>query len=138
MTQYESISNPLPPPVGNFPVHELVSSSRRRNYVCGLINVALMMANVNQFKQMVASDSWKAWGEYKVVFIATFGITILLQLVTIVVLVLDTKLLDHSMEDFRRSAKRTTILLCLAVILVIIDIIAIIVTDDWNVHKINK
>ena len=103
-TEYESI---LP----HFPNHDWVSVSRRRNYVCGLINVALMMANVNQFKQMADSKG----EQIQVVFIVAFSLTILLQLVTIAVLVLDTKLLGHSEEEnYQRSAKHTTILLCLS------------------------
>ena len=31
------------------------------NWFRRLINVALMMANVNQFKQMAVSESWKAF-----------------------------------------------------------------------------
>ena len=128
MTEYGSIS-------GNFPVHESVFAYRQKNYVCGLINMALIMANVNQFKQMVSSTKCSTCNQYEVVFIVTFSITILLQLITIGVLILDTKLFGHSLEDFRRSAKHTTILLCLAVILVFIDLIAIIVTDDWKANK---
>ena len=126
MTEYESISATFP---SNFPVHE---ATRQRNYFSGLINVALMMANVNQFKEMVLNNSCSTCSEYKVGFIVTFGITILLQLIMIVVLVLDTKLLGNSLEDFRRSVRHSRILLYLGVILVVVDLIAIIVTDDWN------
>ena len=106
----------------------LVENSRRKSYICGLVNFALLLANVNQFKQMVKATK----GQEQILFITAFSITIALQLVLFFILFLDARLLSDPSDTHSRSTKRTTILLCISIVIIIIDMIAITVTDDWN------
>ena len=57
-------------------VDQLVENSRRKCYIGGLINLALLIANVNQFKKMVNSST----GDEQTLFITVFSITSALQI----------------------------------------------------------
>ena len=105
---------------------ELTSFSRQKNYVGGLIDVALLIANANQLKHaMLVADP-----TYRIGMIVATSISIMLQLVVGILLVLDNRLKLSSCEDLKVSKRYICAIQIITVIIVVINTILTVVASD--------
>ena len=105
---------------------ELTSFSRQKNYVGGLIDVALLIANANQLKHaMRIADP-----TYRIGVLVVTSISIALQLVVGILLVLDNRLLLTTRTDLKTSKRYILAIQIITVIIVVINTILTVVASD--------
>ena len=105
---------------------ELTSFSRQKNYVGGLIDVALLIANANQLKHaMRIADP-----TYRIGVLVVTSISIALQLVVGILLVLDNRLLLTTRTDLKASKRYILAIQIITVIIVVINTILTVVASD--------
>ena len=105
---------------------ELTSFSRQKNYVGGLIDVALLIANANQLKHaMLVADP-----TYRIGILVATSISIALQLVVGILLVLDNRLVLTSNQDLLKSKRYICAIQIVTVIIVVINAILTVVASD--------
>ena len=105
---------------------ELTSFSRQKNYVGGLIDVALLIANANQLKHaMLVADP-----TYRIGTLVATSISIALQLVVGILLVLDNRLVLTSSQDLVKSKRYICAIQIVTVIIVVINTILTVVASD--------
>ena len=105
---------------------ELTSFSRQKNYVGGLIDVALLIANANQLKHaMRIADP-----TYRIGVLVVTSISIALQLVVGILLVLDNRLLLTTRTDLKTSKRNILAIQIITVIIVVINTILTVVASD--------
>ena len=105
---------------------ELTSFSRQKNYVGGLIDVALLIANANQLKHaMRIADP-----TYRIGILVVTSISIALQLVVGILLVLDNRLLLTTRTDLKTSKRYILAIQIITVIIVVINTILTVVASD--------
>ena len=105
---------------------ELTSFSRQKNYVGGLIDVALLIANANQLKHaMRIADP-----TYRIGVLVVTSISIALQLVVGILLVLDNRLLLTTKTDLKTSKRYILAIQIITVIIVVINTILTVVASD--------
>ena len=105
---------------------ELTSFSRQKNYVGGLIDVALLIANANQLKHaMRIADT-----TYRIGVLVVTSISIALQLVVGILLVLDNRLLLTTRTDLKTSKRYILAIQIITVIIVVINTILTVVASD--------
>ena len=105
---------------------ELTSFSRQKNYVGGLIDVALLIANANQLKHaMRIADP-----TYRIGILVVTSISIALQLVVGILLVLDNRLLLTTKTDLKTSKRYILAIQIITVIIVVINTILTVVASD--------
>ena len=105
---------------------ELTSFSRQKNYVGGLIDVALLIANANQLKHaMRIADP-----TYRIGVLVVTSISVALQLVVGILLVLDNRLLLTTRTDLKTSKRYILAIQIITVIIVVINTILTVVASD--------